>query len=228
VQARPNPSLVEALFLSAPSIIDCFFRHGFLLGVRDRSIPTQERSDVPEGRMNASSVTAVLCHSDSAAQALASLMLRAAHDTPDMQSWWHANLRALLQAGLSPSWALRFVRAYDVRTLDLLLAHGADIGVLLLPQPEGCRRWGSSLRLPHIEVWLRALHERGLDFREVDFAALCDDRLGLWSSLRPTKETVALAWQVITDLESESRAAAARAKQEQHGLTPTAASTDAP
>jgi hypothetical protein len=224
VQARPHPSLVEALFLSAPIVIDCFFRHGFLSG--NRSIPTQERSDVPD-RMNALSVTAALCHSDSA-RALASLMLRAAHDKPDcMHSWWHANLCALLQAGLSPSWALRFVRAYDVRTLDLLLAHGADIGVLLLPQPEGCHRWGSSLRLPHIEVWLRALHERGLDFREVDFAALCDDRLGIWSSLRPTKETVALAWQVITDLESESRVAA-RAEHEQHGLTPTAASTDAP
>jgi hypothetical protein len=80
---------------------------------------------------------------------------------------WQANLRALLLAGLDPRRALRFVEAGDLRTLDLLLAHGADINVLhpsyggaldLFPRPFAA-----------LEPWLRALHRRGLRLDGVGF-----------------------------------------------------------
>jgi hypothetical protein len=132
----------------------------------------------------------VVFFSHSGIRALVSLLHRASYDTANV-SWWHANLCALIKAGLDPSWALRFVRANDLRTLDLLLAHGADIGVFLLPLPDDFREWRPSRAGPWVEEWLRALHERGLDIGGIDLGALCNDQLALWASLRP------LAWSQV-------------------------------
>jgi hypothetical protein len=82
-----------------------------------------------------------------------------------------ANLNALLSAGLdlNVTGAIHFVRMGDLRMLDLLLAHGADINTPC-PDGEDCLL-KVALYYTHddavVEKWLRALRERGLDLRNL-------------------------------------------------------------
>ena len=85
-----------------------------------------------------------------------------------------ANLAALIRAGLDPTHALRDVSPGDLDSVDLLLAHGADIAAVL-PVHSVVR---GHARQPFAEVvapWLRGLHARGLDFQSIS-----DEVVVLW------------------------------------------------
>ena len=80
-----------------------------------------------------------------------------------------ANLGALVRAGLDPTHALRCVCPGDLDSVDLLLAHGADIAAVLPVHPTSVlHHHARPQRFAEVVApWLRGLHARGLDFRGI-------------------------------------------------------------
>jgi hypothetical protein len=134
---------------------------------------------------------------------LFSLVRHAAGGKNSLQ--WQANLRALLLAGLDPQRTLCYVDVGDLRTLDLLLALGADINVLH-PSHAGNFRPVEYYPRPfaRLEPWLRALHQRGLRLDGLGFGG--GQPQTFWWLSRLTKEQKAHIRQVLAELQAETQA----------------------
>jgi hypothetical protein len=206
-------ALTNSIFFSTPRVITFFANHGF--PVHEHTTGSQYKYDTSNthdthtfNRTRTTHDTHTSLHDTNMLCGRSNPLFSLVRHAAGRKNWlqWQANLRALLLAGLDPQRALCYVDVGDLRTLDLLLALGADINVL---HPSYAGDLGLFRLVEYyprpfasLEPWLRALHQRGL---RLDGLGGGQPQPFWWPSLL-TLEQKAHIRQVLAKLQAETQA----------------------